>query len=321
MLTRRPWRGTAGVIAVVLFAVLTGLTPSAGAVSEPSTPDGSGSVACPDYLPYCIIVAERPAAPGTTGEQASTRRKPRQCVVPEGSPDAGEVVPCQVPGLGWFNAATACYFTAVSPAPAPSDPAWEGHYPEGAIYQMTCPGIVGTGGGWVWRATPPDGFGGAGITPEQLAERAVELLGLRGPQIGMAPPDGTTGLVGVPVWMWTEVTPTTWGPASATASVPGLSVTATARAQQIVWAMGDGSSVTCSGPGTPYRESLGGTESPTCGHIYARSSAGRAQDRYSVIATTTWQVTWAGGGQTGTLTVTRASTTTVSIGELQVLVT
>ena len=196
-----------------------------------------------------------------------------------------------------------------------------GPLPDGAIYQMTCLDVAGTGGGWVWLATPPAGFGGAGITPAQLAAQAVELLGLRGPEIGMAPPDGTTGLVGVPVWMWTEVTPTTWGPVSATASVPGLSVTATGRAQRIVWAMGDGTSVTCTGPGTPYRESFGGTESPTCGHVYTRSSAGQAQDRYPVTATTTWQVTWTGGGQSGVLTVTRASTTTVSIGELQVLVT
>jgi len=32
-------------------------------------------------------------------------------------------------------------------------------------------------------------------------------------------------------------------------------------------------------------------------------------------------VTWTGGGQNGVLTVTRTSTATVSIGELQVLVT
>ena len=38
-------------------------------------------------------------------------------------------------------------------------------------------------------------------------------------------------------------------------------------------------------------------------------------------ATATWEVTWTGGGTSGTLTVTRSSSTTVRIGELQVLVT
>jgi hypothetical protein len=121
--------------------------------------------------------------------------------------------------------------------------------------------------------------------------------------------------------MWTAVTPTTWGPVTATASVPGLSVTATGRAQRIVWSMGDGSSVTCTGPGTSYTPSLGGRGSPTCGHVYQRSSAAQPQATYPITATTTWQVTWTGGGQNGVLTVTRTSTATVSIGELQVLVT
>ena len=229
-------------------------------------------------------------------------------------------MPCHTPELGWFNRSSGCYFAAVSPPPPADDPVWRGNS-TGAVYLMTCPGIGGTGGGWVWRATPPAGFGAAGLTPAQLAEQAVELLGLEGPRIGIAPPPGTTGLVGVPVWLWTEVTPTTWGPASATATVPGLSVTATARAQQIVWSMGDGTSVTCTDPGTPYSESWGGRQSPTCGHIYSRSSAGQPEDRYPVTATTTWQVAWTSGGESGVLTVVRASTTTVSIGELQVLLT
>ena len=96
---------------------------------------------------------------------------------------------------------------------------------------------------------------------------------LAGPAIGMTPDPGRAGLVGVPVWLWTAVMPTTWGPNSATASVPGLSVTATAQASKIVWDMGDGIKVTCANPGTAYY--TGGVESPTCEHIYRTSSAGQ----------------------------------------------
>ncbi len=315
MLTPRRGRRLVRASLLALTLAVTGAFCSPASAAP--TPPPKGSVACPTYLPFCIIVAEQPGTSGSDTQQVSSRKPTSECRMPS----TGQVVPCYDPQMGWFNSSSGCWFTAVSPQPGPQDPAWEGHYPNGAIYQMTCPGAGGTGGGWVWRATPPAGFGAAGITPAQLAERAVELLGLKGPQIGMAPPAGTTGLVGVPVWMWTTVTPTTWGPVTATASVPGLSVTATGQAQRIVWSMGDGTSVTCTGPGTPYTPSLGGRTSPTCGHIYQRSSAAQPGAKYPITATTTWQVTWVGGGQNGVLTVTRTSTATVSVGELQVLVT
>ena len=188
------------------------------------------------------------------------------------------------------------------------------------MYVATCPGSGGSGGGWLWLPTPPPGFGGVGATPAMLAARAVSLLPLRGPVIGMAPQQGKTGLVGLPVWLWTAVSPQTWGPVSATAAVPGVSVTATARVVRVVWQMGDGSSVVCTSPGTPYSIARGDTDSPDCGYRYSRSSAGLPGDVYTVTATATWRVDWAGGGQAGSLTQTRVSTTTVRIGELQVLV-
>ncbi|NMR19229.1 ATP/GTP-binding protein [Cellulomonas fimi] len=171
----------------------------------------------------------------------------------------------------------------------------------------------------MWLAAPPEGFGATETTPGELAARAVDQMQLTGPAIGHTPDPGRTGLVGVPVWLWTGVGPTTWGPNTATASVPGLSVTATAQASEIAWDMGDGTTVRCANPGTPYFE--GGVESPTCQHVYQQSSAGQPDDAYRITATTTWQVTWAGGGASGSLTVTRASSATVRIGEMQVLIT
>ena len=84
--------------------------------------------------------------------------------------------------------------------------------------------------------------------------------------------------------------------------------------------MGDGHSVTCASPGTPYKRSLGAGVSPTCGYRYVRSSADQQGAVYTVVATTTWAVTWSGGGESGALTVTRSSSARVRIGELQVLV-
>ncbi len=230
------------------------------------------------------------------------------------------MTPCYDPTFGWWSNIDGCYFKVVEPPPPPTDSAWNGHYPSGRVYQTTCLGSPGSGGGWVWLADNPDGYGGVAASPATLAQRAVDLMRLAGPDIGMAPGAGKTGLVGLPVWLWTAVSASTWGPTSATASVPGVSVTARAEATRIVWDMGDGHSVTCTGPGTPYTTSQGDSRSPTCGHVYAASSAAQPNHAYTVTATTTWSVTWTGGGQSGALTVTRTSTTQVRIGELQVLV-
>jgi len=238
------------------------------------------------------------------------------------TPNSHQVIACSSAAFGWFNNDDGCYYKALDPQPAPESPAWEGHNPDGAVYEVACMeslGGPGTSGGWVWLPSPPNGFGAASITPGDLAARAVDQMQLTGAVIGMTPGPDRTGLVGVPVWLWTTVTPTSWGPNSATAAVPGLSVTATAQASQIVWDMGDGTKVTCANPGTAYYK--GAITSPMCQHIYQRSSAGQPDDAYPVTASTTWDVTWTGGGTTGALTLTRASSSTVRIGELQVLVT
>jgi hypothetical protein len=119
--------------------------------------------------------------------------------------------------------------------------------------------------------------------------------------------------------MWTTVTPNTWGPISASASEAGLTVTITAKATQIVWDMGDGHSVTCTSPGTPFTNGDGGRQSPTCGYTYDQPSRDRAGGKYTVTATTSWVVNWAGGGATGEIDQTRTSATTVAIDELQVV--
>ncbi len=292
--------------AIFVHGMTTALT-AVGAVA-------GGPVACPPTRPFCIIQVDSPGKPGSGSTSGKSAPDKVVCKISF----TGEVVPCHDPVFGWFNPADDCYYQLLQPQPPASDIAWEGHFPQGAIYEQVCGWIIGTGGGWVWRATPPPGLGG--VTAAQLAQQAVRLLRLSGPDIGMAPRPGSTGLVGLPVWLWTAATPTTWGPSSATASVPGLSVTATARAARIVWGMGDGHSVTCANPGTPYAETLGAKASPTCGYVYAISSAAQPGAKYKVTATTTWNVTWVGGGQTGALTVTRASATQVSIGEMQVLV-
>jgi hypothetical protein len=277
--------------------------------------DEHSKVVCDTTTGNCLVIVVDDGAGGTPAERPIT-------------PDAGQPecrtssgpVPCHDPDYGWFNQADGCYYRKADPQPARSDPAWEDHYPDGAIYVATCLGTPGTGGGYVWWPGPPPGFGGATASLAQLASQAVRRMQLLGPDIGIVPEPGKVGLVGLPVWMWTEVSPRTWGPISITASVPGLSVTATANAEQISWRMDDGHTVVCRGPGTPYADRFGGRSSPDCGHTYTRTSARNPGGAYTVTATTTWRVIWAGGRQRGELTIYRSTTTRVRIGEVQVLV-
>lgn len=276
-----------------------------------------GPVECVPGTQVCYVRVTQPGQDATQrpNTNAGGSGESRVCTVSS----TGEPTPCFSENWGWFNSADDCYYRLYEPQPPGTDAVWEGNYPNGAIYLVSCTGFIpGTNGGWTWLPAPPAGYGPQ-VTPAELAAQAVDQMALAGPAIGITVPPDRLGLVGVPVWLWTTVTPTTWGPNTATASVPGLSVTATAQVKQIAWDMGDGNTQICPNAGTPWYE--GGIESPTCDYIYERPSAGQPGDAYTVRATSTWDVSWTGGGTSGSLTVTRSSSTTVRIGELQVLVT
>ena len=301
--------GTALALAVALVAVV-----AAPAAAE-------DTVVCDPSGDTCVVVVTDPGdsgdsgTPGTPGGEGDSGGG-SACLIPGTSTE----VPCHDPLFGDFNNADGCYYALASPQPPKSDPVWKGHT-DGAIWDATClsPG-GGSGGGWVWLADPPPGTAAAPPDPADVAARAAAELVLKGPAIRMAPKVGRMGLVGLPVWMWTTVSPSRWGPTSATASVRSVSVTATAHVVKVVWSMGDGRSVTCTRPGTPYTAARGNAASPDCGYRYATSSAGKTDGAYTVTATSTWRIDWVGGGESGQLTQTRSSTAAVRIGELQVLI-
>src|SRR3954454_19233830 len=110
-------------------------------------------------------------------------------------------------------------------------------------------------------------------------------------------------------------------PSAATAagtrsSVPGLSVTATARVKAINWSMGDGNIIRCEGPGTPYDKSMGVKDSPDCGHRYKQTSREHRNCKYPVTATAQWDITWESTlGDTGQISMTQQAGTQLRIGE------
>ncbi len=154
------------------------------------------------------------------------------------------------------------------------------------------------------------------LSPEQVAEIARKRLRLPTPTI-TASPSGTQ-LVHLPTWLWLSGG---WTPAEETASVPGVSVTAVAKPASVTWSMGDGNTITCTGPGTAFRAGADPKSgSPDCGHVYRHSSAGEPGQAFAVSATVHWTVTWSGAGQAGAFpNLTTTSSTSFRVAEAQAL--
>jgi hypothetical protein len=171
---------------------------------------------------------------------------------------------------------------------------------------------------------PPAPAAAAAPDPAVVAQLAIAQMNLRAIDIGIVPENtpGSVGLVGLPVWMWVDQPgPSTYGPATATVSAGGVTVTATATVQRTVWNMGDGRSVTCTTAGTPYADSYGEQSSPDCGHRYRQTSSREPGGSYTVTATSYWTVNWSSGAANGTIPLQFTQATQIEVGELQVIVT
>lgn len=218
--------------------------------------------------------------------------------------------------------ANPCTYTVAEPQPAPTSMLWEGRSPDdGVMYVQVCPRVDGSGLTtmlvYVANGTAPPA---PPVDPRVLAEQAIASLVMRAPEIRMAPPPGSTsGLVGLPVWMWTERGEAFLGPTRQSVSAGGVTVAAVGQVGRIVWDMGDGTTVVC-GAGTPYSPGAEGP-SPDCGHVYAEASSRHVPGGgpWPVTATSTWTVTWSGGGLSGTETLELSSSSELFVGELHVL--
>lgn len=291
MLTRR--------MAVTAASVLTTLAVPLSSY----TADGAkgGDIECGLY--DCEVGVE---VPGQGGGQAGASDSPGG-TGGNGSSDGGDP-----------TNKTVCKYRLADPQPPAGSRDWEGHKPgDGAVYWQTCGWVdfTNTITRLVWLAEPP---AQETVDPAVLAQQAVDSMTLLGPDVA-SPRTAGKYTVGVPMWMWVDRSATTYGPNTASASAGGITVTATAKVSKIVWAMGDGASVTCNGPGTPYQASEGMAQSPTCGHVYSTTSASAKNGKFPVTATSTWTIDWQGGGQGGQLTEIRQTNVQVSIGELQVV--
>jgi hypothetical protein len=334
--------------AILAAAGLLGATtPASAIVPEPSPSVGAQcDTAVDQFTGTCtgeVTVSGAGGNPGgrSSGDEGGATGKPasdeaeagRSSANDDGRPacvrtDGGKPrpVPCTT-ARGIWQADAECYASATpsDPQPPPSSAVWE-HFDEdfgvgqdqGAVYNCYYPE---TGETYLIYLFDPPTAAEAPPTPGEVARQAVAKLDLRAIEIGMAPQPPATAVVGLPVWLWVAApSDETFGPATATATERGVTVTVTARVTDIVWDLGDGTTVSCDA-GTAYQAKFGAAESPDCGHTFLRESGGQPGGAYTVTARSAWTVEWAGAGQTGTITLDPlVAQTQVTVAEGQVLV-
>ncbi|MFF9569960.1 ATP/GTP-binding protein [Streptomyces sp. NPDC014685] len=272
------------------------------ATAAPALADGPGGnvEACEGGFQDVCVIATSPAVPGT----------PRD--VPANGNAQGKAKPSK-------PSKPVCEAVRMEPQPPAGNPKWEGHTPgDGAVYTRSCIGgpDMASSIDIFWAAEAPEADA---IDPAVVAQMAVDKMTLAPPDIAINPKPGGKGLVGMPVWMAVDQSPTTYGPNSATATAGGVTVTATAKVRSVVWNMGDGTSVTCTSPGTVYQKSFGMRLSPDCGHVY-RKTSDSVGGTFKVTATATWAIDWrvtGGGGESGQLSEVRDSQAALTIIESQ----
>lgn len=170
---------------------------------------------------------------------------------------------------------------------------------------------------WFGLYDPADPFAGL-LAAERAAELALERLELPDPLVRLNPSGDQ--LVGLPSWLWVD---TPWAPADASASVTGVTSTVTATPIDVIWQMGDGSTVSCSGPGSVYDPARGpDAQASDCAHLYSYPSYAQPGGVYQVTATVTYAVSWVAttGGGDDLGTVTRSTTVPVHVVEVQAVI-
>jgi hypothetical protein len=282
-------RVTLSLIAAAIAIVAA--TPGVLAEAPGGSQGGSSGISCVALAAQCTVSAGSPGSQGGSGSGGSDSTvtctwQPLSTITP-----GDWILPFEVYGQQTTTGET------------------------GQYYLVTCsPALDGFGSflALVWPAAP------TGPTPGQVGQTAESELNLPAPTVSMAP-SGGKAIVNLESWLWID--PADWQPITATATVGGITATATATPQYVVWDMGDGNQVTCDSPGVAYNTDIPDQDQTTsCGYTYQETSANGPDQQFTITTTIAYDVTWtsvgvAGGGDLGI--VPGASTTTaVTVDEI-----
>jgi hypothetical protein len=117
-------------------------------------------------------------------------------------------------------------------------------------------------------------------TPAELAQQAIDQFIPHVPEIHTNPPQGKAALVGLPVWLYLDDTQWVDGITPIRADAGENWTAATIKPARVVWNMGDGTKLTCDGPGKAYKSPSAGRP---CTYTYKTAST------YTVSVTITWR--------------------------------
>ena len=312
MLTRHLTAGRAGAATVAAAcAMLFGVLAAPSAVASGGGGGGGGG-SCDPVTGVCTIGASTPPSSGggSGGSGGSGGGGGGTCSY-QGTP-----VACSLPGYGFWDG-IACYDSLDDPQPPPSAVIWYGHNPAdgGAIYWEYCPYTGGAAGAdyfLAYLATPPPGQPDQ-ESPGQIAAQMLKREKVFPVKISSAPSADGTGLVGLPVWLWTT-SPTKLPVLKVT--VGDITVTMKASIGHIVWNMGGGDTI-CDNVTTPYKAGYG-LEKPVCGSAGGFTTPGPK----TVTATAVWGITWTssiGIGITVPILIDETSRIALTIDQAQAL--
>jgi hypothetical protein len=161
----------------------------------------------------------------------------------------------------------------------------------------------------------------------ELWVQAINSLEMWGPQPATAPPLDGTGLVNLPMWLWTEDTDRRWPDRLSVTVGTGNPwvIDAYAEPLRMEWEMGDGGTATCpeGSPGVAYESGMDFLDPPSgaCRYTYRRTSRDLPGGVYEILALTTWHVWWHVNGEFDNETTFQVGNhVTFPVDEIQVLV-
>jgi hypothetical protein len=281
---------TAGRCAVALGVAASALIYAA---SSALADDGDALISATnadDKLSASVSYQDLVGTPGGPGARPLAPTRPVTCEVHEapGGPD----------GRGSEN-------DPLSP--------FSGTYVEAAWYYQTCR-YVDTGElarSNYWQYTPGNATN-PGPDLAALARQAYDEVPLAFPVPVTSPGIDIDQITGLPTWLWLESG--SWGEPSARAEIPGFWVEVTAHPERVVWDMGDGETVTCDGPGTPYDPAVDDdAQSTDCSHVYQHTSVDEPDGRYQASVRIVWSVDWESSTGAGGVLADASRTTTFAL--------
>ena len=181
-------------------------------------------------------------------------------------------------------------------------------FPDGReemVFNRICPD--GAASGFTWVDTT--------VTVQDAIDDAVDRArrAVPAPTLDISPPAETGGIVNLGMWLALVAQ----DPITVRAEAGPHWAEATVTLASTSWAMGNGDTVTCDGPGEPIVDLDEPGEGP-CGYTYRRSSPDDTP--YELTVTATWEVGYRSSGPSGTAgSVDRTVSVAYDVDEIQTL--